>query len=195
MSDDDRIWLETLAGVRTGGDSAAEREAADLRRAMLARSVDESEAIRRIEDPNRVDQLLERARREGVTRLRPRARFAWLAGWPGALATAAVCLLAIGLGFEVGDRKPSVPSETVRDASPHAFLLTASDPSRLRDQIADELDAAGVSTHLYQTLGRAGIDADLPDPLPEAVRVVLARHGVPVPADGVLRLEVAGPAP
>jgi hypothetical protein len=139
--------------------------------------------------------LLERARREGVTRARPDVRFAWLTSWPGALATAAVCLLAIGVGFEVGGRKPNALEETVRSASPQAFVLTARDPSKLRDQIADELDAAGVSSHIYERLGRVGIDADLPDPLPEPVRAVLARHGVPLPADGVLRIEVAGTAP
>jgi len=193
MSEEDRIWLETLAGKRTGGDSTVAREAEGLRRAMLERSIDEEALARSVSDTRRAERLLERARRGGA--MRRRAPVAWLAGWPGLLATAAVCVVAIGIGFQSAGRKSPGLDETVRSASPHAFVLTADDPSKLRDQIADELDAVGVTARMYEHLGREGIDAELPDPLPEPVRAVLARHGVPQPADGVLRIEVTESAP
>jgi hypothetical protein len=191
--DDDGAWLETLAGKRADGASQVEREAAEMRRAMLERSTNEDEVARRVADPTRVGRLLDRARREGVTR-RPSAGIAWLRSWPAVLAAAAVCVVAIGVGFQRSNNAGRELDGTVRSAS-HAVVLTAADPRKLRDQIADELDAAGLPAHLYESLGRAGIDADLPDPAPDAVRVVLARHGVPLPADGVLRIEVAGNAP
>jgi len=191
--DDDGAWLETLAGKRAGGASRAEREAAEMRRAMLERSTNEDEVARRVADPTRVGRLLDRARRAGVTR-RPSVGIAWLKSWPAVLAAAAVCVVAIGVGFQRSNNADHGLDGTVRSAS-HAVVLTADDPRKLRDQIADELDAAGLPSHLYESLGRAGIDADLPDPAPDAVRAVLARHGVPLPADGVLRIEVAGNTP
>ena len=78
----------------------------------------------------------------------------------------------------------------VREGVSAPVQLQARDPAALKRQIVEELRAAGVEATGYETLGVHGIDADLPQPLTPAVRSVLARHEVPEPADGVLRIEI-----
>jgi hypothetical protein len=34
------------------------------------------------------------------------------------------------------------------------------------------------------------VDARLPQPLPDAIRAILAKYGIPVPPDGVMRVEI-----
>jgi RNA polymerase sigma factor (sigma-70 family) len=55
--------------------------------------------------------------------------------------------------------------------------------------------AAGVGASGYESFGRLGVDADLPAPLPAAVRDILARHGIAAPGDNVLQLEIEPAAP
>jgi hypothetical protein len=72
--------------------------------------------------------------------------------------------------------------------------IEAADPHALQHRIAEELQAAGVSAVLYDRLDTYGIDADLPSPPPPAVVEILRRHGIPVPADSVLKVELTEPA-
>ena len=62
-------------------------------------------------------------------------------------------------------------------------------------QILDELRAAGVRATGYEQLGVEGIDASLPEPVSPRVREVLTRHHLSVPSNGVLKIEIAAPAP
>jgi hypothetical protein len=69
--------------------------------------------------------------------------------------------------------------------------LQAAKPAELKARLVEELRAAGVEAIGYDRLDLSGVDAKLPDPVPEAVRTVLDRHGIPLPADGIVRVEIA----
>jgi hypothetical protein len=68
--------------------------------------------------------------------------------------------------------------------------IESSDPQALKARLLRELNAAGVHATGYDRLGRPGIDADLPQPLPPAVHILLDRHHIPIPPDGVLTVEI-----
>lgn len=69
--------------------------------------------------------------------------------------------------------------------------LQAANPAELKARLVEELRAAGVEAIGYDRLGLSGVDAKLPDPVPEAVQAVLDRHGIPRPGDGIIRVEIA----
>jgi len=181
MSDDkDRIWTDALAG-RGDGDSIEAREGRALRLAILARAA-ESAPPPVAEDPHRVVALLARARREGLI---PAAASWWL-GWRGGLA-AALVVCAVGLALY---RRAPVAPETVRGAADGVTRLEALDPPAFQAEFIRELRDAGVRATGYERLGRFGVDADLPEPVPDPVLRILARRGLPIPGDGVLRVEI-----
>jgi hypothetical protein len=87
--------------------------------------------------------------------------------------------------------RPTASPEDVSRASPDAVVrLKADDPRALRQQIVSELRARGVQANGYEQLGINGIDAMLPEPLPAEVRRVLDHYRIPIPPDGVLRIEL-----
>lgn len=189
-SGDEHDWLEALAG-RGGTDTpgAAAAEGRFLRRALLAArersartsAAESGDAVARI-DPAREQALIERAVREGLIG-RPRRA----AGWRPLLAAAALAALSFGIAWTLwapGD------VDVVRSAPDGTVRLEARDPPGLQRRILAELRAAGVEASAYEALDAQGIDADLPQPLPPAVARVLAVHGIPAPADGVLRIEI-----
>ena len=184
MSDDaDRIWLDTLAGRAS---AEADREAEGLRRQLLARAKgDVADAPAR--DPAREDALLARARSAGLLPAASRPAFwtLWRSGPVLALAGLAGVALLAGLLL-----RPGTQPDTVRSAPGEVVRLTSSDPAMTAERVVHDLRAAGVEATRYVRLGRQGIDADLPQPLPSAVRSVLRRHKIPEPADGVLQLEI-----
>lgn len=186
--DDDQEWLDALAG-RAAGASATEREADALRQAMLTREVDAPAAMERERDSAREAQLLERVRREGLIRERSgQPRRSWWFGWDSGFAVAAIAGIALAIGFY---QVPSPEWEVVRSAPDGVVRLEADDPVSLKQQIIEELREVGVTASGYELLGRQGIDADLPRPPSDALRRVLARYRIPMPADGVLRVEIA----
>lgn len=77
---------------------------------------------------------------------------------------------------------PPAPAQTAR--------LRAANPAALKQQLVEELRAAGVDAIGYDRLGLSGVDAKLPTPVPERVRATLAKYAVGVPADGVVRIEI-----
>jgi hypothetical protein len=181
MSEDkDRIWTEALAG-RDDGDSTEAREGRALRLAILARAA-ESAPPQITEDPHRVAALLARARREGLI---PAAASRWL-GWRGGLAAA---LVVGAVGLAVYWRAPVEP-ETVRGVVDGVTRIEAADPLAFQTALMRELRDAGVQATGYERLGRFGIDADLPQPVPDPVLRILKRRGLPIPGDGVLRVEI-----
>jgi hypothetical protein len=181
--DDDATWLDALAGHKQVDDSQAAREAAVLRASVLARAVVDDPVPR--QDPVREKLLLERARDAGLL---PRRRRLPLTG--SLLAAAAIICVAVALG--VLTRRPG-PAETVRSAPDGIVRLESADPTSLQREILDELRGAGLVATGYERLGRMGLDADLPLPLAPEVERILERHAIPVPPDGVLRVEIAPP--
>lgn len=188
---DDQDWLEALAG-RGSSDSQAAREAAPLRDAILARGVDVPDAASAVRDEAREAALIARARREGLIRANAvTPRRWWTLGWDNAFAVAAIAGIAIALGLHV---EPTADREVVRSSPDGVVRIEAIDPVQLKQQLLEELRAAGVEATGYELLGRQGIDADLPRPLTGAVRRVLEKHRIAPPADGVLRVEISAKA-
>jgi hypothetical protein len=180
---DDDLWLDALAG-RTTVDSAAAREAQELRGAMLAREIPEVDVAQI--DPAREQMLLARARREGPLG----ARFNQTPGLRLSLAAAAVVCIALGFWFV---QRPQDDAFVVRSATNGTIHIEAHDPQALKQRLLADLRAAGVTANGYQRLGSEGIDADLPPVLNGKVAAVLDRYGLAPPADGVLRVEIAAP--
>lgn len=119
-------------------------------------------------------------------------RSALRAAGPRAWVAAALAIAVVSVGWYM---RPANPPEELYRGSPDSVVhLKTTDSRALRLQIIDELHGAGVEATGYQQLGVDGIDADLPRPVPDAVRRVLDQHRIPVPADGVLRVEIS-PAP
>ena len=111
------------------------------------------------------------------------------AAGPRAWGAAALMVGVVMLGWHL---RPAAPvDETSQSSAESIAHLTASDPRALRQQIVSELRAAGADANGYEQLGINGIDADLPRRVAPAIRTVLEKHSIPVPADGVLRIEMS----
>jgi hypothetical protein len=181
MQDDDDQWLAGLAGktpAAAGDDLSA--QGAALRSAILARTVSEPGAVPAI-DSQREAALIWRARAAGL--LGPtRSRTVW---W----ATLAAALACVALGVSL-QMRPQTATVVLRGDSAGPLRIRAADPLRLKQELLRELSAAGVQATGYDNLGLQGIDADLPRPLPEAVRRILDRHAIPLPSGNVLQLEI-----
>jgi hypothetical protein len=197
IDNDDDAWLEGLAGrlERAQLDSAHSRElafeAAALREFIHRQSPPPAPEVPE-SDAAREHELIARARREGLlspsadrARALPRLRRV-------GLAAAAVLVLAVGISIW---RASLPPQEVLRGADGGTVLLEARDPAVLRRELTEELQAAGVTVSGYERLGRLGLDADLPRPLPPKIASILERHHIPVPAHGVLAVEIEAPAP
>ena len=181
--DRDHDWLETLAGRETGAGSDA-AEARRLRAGILAREVEEPPAVA-VFDRRREDELVERARREGLIEKR------WWGGWQGLAALASAASVLLVLGFLLRDRPPA--PETVRSGPGGIVRIEAKGAHELQHAIEGELRAAGVAVVVYDRLGSFGLDADLPTPVSDEVRKILDRYRIPVPEDGVLKVELVEP--
>lgn len=189
---DDRDWLEALAGRSDAASTtAACAEGQTLRRALRIlrgeRTLTAPElpepAVTRL-DPAREQALIARALREGLL---PQARPRLLAGWRPLLAAAGVAFLGVGIAWMIRD---AGDADVVRGARERIVRLEAGDPGALQRQILAELRAAGAEASGYEALGVQGIDAELPRPVPAAVARVLEVHGIEVPDDGVLLIEI-----
>jgi hypothetical protein len=114
-------------------------------------------------------------------------------GWVA--AAIAIGVLLLGWQFRVplsqsvtqggaGSGPPAAP------ATDQTSRLRAADPAALKQQLVDELRAAGVEAIGYDRLGLSGVDARLPTPVPAAARATLEKYAIRVPADGVIRVEI-----
>lgn len=190
---DDAEWLDALAG------RATHPEGSELRKAVLARVVSEGPE-QAATDSAREDELITRARLNGLM-INASAlegdpfarRMSWISalrassrGWVA--AAIAVGVLVVGWQFRV-----PVSNEVTRTAPGGITRLVNANPPALKQQIVDEFRAAGVEAIGYERLGSSGVDAELPQPVSPAVRAVLEKHGIPVPTDGVVRVEIAAP--
>jgi hypothetical protein len=192
--EEDDAWFEALSG-RALGEWCATREASALRAALLRNAppapaaTPAAAAGEASRDAAREARLLERARAAGLLEAR-RGPFRWrvFRGWPALGAvTALACAAVIGVIVLRPTREP----EITRSAAGGVFVLRAADPARVQRELLGELRAAGVDANGYERLGREGIDADLPQPVPDRVRAMLERYHIPLPAEGTLQVEIA----
>jgi len=184
MGDEDDNWFDALAG-RSGSEAAAatDAHARAIRAAILSRSA--AEEIRAAaEDPMREAALIARARAAGLLPVSGGRAGRRRTGW---LAAAALASIAVGVTLQMNTRSPT---PITRGAASGIVRIRAPDPSHLKQELIRELEAAGVHARGYEQLGRQGIDADLPMPVTTQVREVLDRHGIALPADGVLQVEI-----
>jgi hypothetical protein len=194
--DEDTSWLDALAGRTEHASSALALEALALRGFIRSQGFEVAPPVPAV-DPARERELLERARREGLL-LRPAAPAVahaapprrWFADTRVTFAAAAMLLAAIGVGVW---RSTGPPVETLRGVANGTVHLEARDPPALKRELIAELTAAGVRVSGYERLGHIGIDADLRQPVSSPVAAILARHHIPVPADGVLSVEIDAP--
>lgn len=112
-------------------------------------------------------------------------------GWVAAAIAIGVLVLAWQFRVPLSKGVVGVPPPSSADAQ--TARLHAADPAALKQQLVDELRAAGVEAIGYDRLGLSGVDAKLPTPVPEAARATLAKYAVGVPADGVVRIEITQP--
>ena len=114
-------------------------------------------------------------------------------GWVA--AAIAIGVLLLGWQFRVplsqsvtqGGAASGPPAAPATDQTSR---LRAADPAALKQQLVDELHAAGVEAIGYDRLGLSGVDAKLPTPVPAAARATLEKYAIRVPADGVIRVEI-----
>lgn len=170
---DDQDWLDTLAGRASRSEDGAVRDHDRVAGARLEDLTAEPGALEG--DP------FARRSNWGST-LRACGR-----GWVA--AAIAVSVLVLGWQF----RTP-LSQEVARTPPGAVTRLVAVNPPALKQQIVNELRAAGVEAMGYDRLGLSGVDARLPQPVPAAVRATLGSHGIAVPTDGVMRVEIAAPA-
>lgn len=190
-ADDDNAWFEALAGrenVPQANDPASAgphvREAAALRELIRRHSSEPEIPLMPAVDPARENELIARARAAGL--LREPAATAVRRPWilRGALAAAAVIVLAVGLTL-----LRTAPPDTGTLRGGGTTQLRTRDPAALKRKLTEELSAAGAHVTGFERLGRPGIDVDLPQPLTPEVRRILEEHGLPIPADGELTVE------
>lgn len=193
--DDDDHWIDALAGrvPQAGTGRAPLDDAHALRRAILDRPAAAAAPVP-VEDPAREDALIAKARAAHVLPASaspvPAARATWYSGRRARFAAAAA-VLCIAAGVEVQIRmRTQPPAPILRGDAAGVAHLVAADPLALKKELIRELEAVGVHATGYANLGRQGVDADLPSPLPAEVRAVLERHGIPVPRDQALQVEI-----
>ncbi|MEJ0036697.1 MAG: hypothetical protein WDO68_11510 [Gammaproteobacteria bacterium] len=136
----------------------------------------------RVVDPRALDGDPFARRATFLSSLRASSR-----GWVA--AAIAVGVLGLGWQFRVPLSK-GVTGGPPATSVAQTTRLHAADPVALKQQVVEELRAAGVEAIGYDRLGLSGVDARLPTPLPEAVRATLEKYAVAVPADGVIRIEI-----
>jgi hypothetical protein len=192
MAEEDQTWLEALAGRSASGSAGTDISEAKLLRELLGAHLREDTVAVAEVDPSREAMLIARARADGLLPALPPAsrpsatsrsvhRAWWLTG--GGLAAAAVLATVL-----LGQLRPA--GETFRGMDGGTVRLESAHPQALKDDLLRELNAAGVRATGYDRLGRLGIDADLPQPLPTKVQQLLERHHIPIPKDGALAVEI-----
>jgi hypothetical protein len=191
VSDDDKTWLEVLAGrAPPDPDGPVAREARLLRESLIRRrQLQQVEHLAELPAPDvsREAKLLARAAREGLIEPAQRRRRGWLTGGRVLAAAAAVAFLAIGLTLFL---RTGSEQETYRGTHEGVVTIEAASPATFKNELIAQLRAAGIAATGYERFGLQGVDAELPNPISPQVRAVLERHHLPAPQDGVLKVEI-----
>jgi hypothetical protein len=188
MRDDDDIWFASLAGAKGDEPEKAARAARAIRAAILTRVAAEDSA-QVGENTRRENELIARARAEGLLAPIRTTRYRRL---PAFLAAAAIAGLALTVTLQM---RTQAPTPVTRGSASGIARIHAEHPKELQQQLIRELKAAGVQARGYESFGRPGIDVDLPIPRPAAVREILARHGITPQKDNVLQVEIDSATP
>jgi len=109
-------------------------------------------------------------------------------GWVA--AAIAIGVLVLGWQFRVPLTQGVVGGPPASPAPSQTARLHAADPAALKQQLVEELRAAGVDAIGYDRLGLSGVDAKLPTPVPDAARATLEKYAIGVPGDGIVRIEI-----
>jgi hypothetical protein len=196
---DDDDWLDALAGrPRTGSRPATVAEAALLRHAAQAWPP----AVA-AEPAAQDDAALQQAAvRAGLLRKRWCSACAarWSA-WQQRVATAdprswalAASLAVAAMLFPLAWREAAPPEPATRGASDanaeSTRLLQHADPRAERDRLAAELEALGARVQRFERLGRHGLSAEWPGPVPRTADERMRRLGLARAADGSVQVEV-----
>lgn len=183
MRDDDDIWFDSLAGGEGDGPEKAARAARAIRAAILTRIAAEEPPVAD-ESGRRENELIARARTEGLL---PSARTTRYGRLPAFLAAAAIAGLAVTVVLQI---RTESRAPVTRGSASGPARIHSEHPQELQRQLIRELRSAGVQARGYESFGRPGIDADLPVPLTSAVRDILERNGITPPKGSVLQLEI-----
>jgi len=193
--DDDQHWLDLMAGrAAPDADARTRKEAAWLRAAMLSYRVSAPPGAPADAD-QRAGRLLTRARDAGVLAAaandagarRPAGR------WRHALA-AGVAACALVLVFLPQLQGPDEADDVTLRGAP-VQRIDAADAQSRRQQLLQDLRAAGFEAQPFERLGRLGIDVSLPVPLPPAQSAALTRLGLAAPPGPSLQIEFVAPEP
>jgi len=181
--DDDRRWVEAIAGRPGGADDAADREAAAVREALLAARAGDAMSAR--ESEQGLDRLLERLRRErllGEERAGPPRR--WMA-WAAATAT---LLVVAGVVLWPQLQQPEPDEIVVRGAPPQE--LVDARPAERAARLAAELEALGLTVVRRETRGGLLLEALIEKRDDPRLAEALARQGLRVPQSGPLLVRI-----
>jgi hypothetical protein len=205
MKDDDEAWSQALAGRPPANMDAASATEARLLRAGLLGAEEPQPAPLSEEQRQRLLQAVRAAAGPGpqgqpwcagcARRWRalqqalrgPRGR-----GWPLAgAATAMLAALAVTAVWQLGPL--GQPTEPVfrGPAATGTVVRTVADPLAQRQALAAELAATGATVRRYERLGRQGLEAQWPLPLPASATQALQAQGLAADAEGLVRVEFA----
>lgn len=197
--DDDQHWLDLMAGrAAPEADARTRREAAWLRAAMLSYRAAAPPGAPADAD-ERVGRLLTKAREAGVLvsatndaandPALPRRPITW---WRPALAA---CVAICGIVLVFQPAKDGLDDGSTLRGAP-VQRIQAQDAAQRRQQLLQDLRAAGFDAKPFERLGRLGIDISLPVPLPAEQGAALKRLGLVPPAGPSLQIEfVVTPEP
>jgi hypothetical protein len=187
-SDDDRRWVDSLAGLQPGTDRAS-REGFRLREALLARREKGAASDQPATSLAREERLLSIARREQL--IPRRGLVAGVSTWVALAASLAVVVTG---AFWLLPQPPD--AEVVRGTVDGTIRVEVRKPAAAQMRLLSDLRAVGITGRGYQMLGRFGVDADWPvDSTPEQ-RAVLQQWRLTAPTAGEsLRVEFSDPAP
>jgi hypothetical protein len=180
---DDQNWFETLAGRKAANaDSATEKEAQAVRRAVLAREIDQD--LPGFDVESGTQKLLFALRREGLSGATLRRK-----SWQiyGAFALAATLILAIGVVL----LQPPVVEDIPVYRGAGAQTINTPDPAKLAATLTADLEALGIQSKTTRFGATFTITAIWPEK-PEAGHLAfLKRHNLKQPAGGTLEIELS----
>lgn len=190
--DDDQHWLDLMSGrAAPEADGRTRKEAAWLRAALLSYPVAAPPGAPAAAE-ERAARLLARARAAGVLAgAAPEAAAPRKPAnqWRYALAASVALfgVLLVWLPAREGIDEPGQPGGSLRGAP--VQRIEAADADQRRQQLLQELRAAGFDAQPFERLGRLGIDIALPVPLMPAQAAALTRLGLAPPAGPSLQIE------
>lgn len=220
--DDDEAWIAALAGEDLPGGRAETRLEAQLLRAAARRQAAQPGPAASAHELERLQAslaaLAERESRQagaaagrgpgarlcsGCARRWQQLRAAWARRPRGAVAAGGLILALPWLLWwpTTPPGGPAVDAEpALRGAGSTGLrVVTRPDAEQRRNSLAQQLAAQGASVRRYERLGRFGLEAQLPVPMPEplapGLQQALQADGLAVGSDGLLSVEFAASGP